>query len=81
LELGDGGNSEIDGGGPSAAYKIVGHCSILLEKLKELASPSIFVRGHAFLRGLQNQQPTEMASLLLHMLAHLLSTLGKRIAE
>jgi hypothetical protein len=54
---------------------------IMLEKLQDLASPSIFVGGHVFLRGLQNQQPTEMASLLLHMLAHLLSTLGERIPE
>jgi hypothetical protein len=54
---------------------------ILLEKLKDLASPSIFVRGQAFLRGLQNQQPTKMASSPLHMLAHLPSTLGKRIAK
>ena len=54
---------------------------MMLEKLQDLASPSIFVLGHAFLRGLQNQQPTEMASLLLHMLAPLLSTLGERIPK
>jgi hypothetical protein len=54
---------------------------VLLEKLKDLASPSAFVGGQAFLRGLQNQQPPEMASLLLHMLAHLPSTLGQRLTK
>jgi hypothetical protein len=54
---------------------------IMLENLKHLASPSIFVGGQAFLRGLHNKQPPQMASLLLHMLAHLPSELGDRIAK
>jgi hypothetical protein len=30
---------------------------VMLEKLEDMASPSIFVGGQVFLRGLQNQQP------------------------
>jgi hypothetical protein len=52
------------------------------ERVGQLESlPSVFIGGQAFLAGLQNQQPPEMATLLLHMLANLPSTLGERLTK
>jgi hypothetical protein len=53
----------------------------MLEKLECLALPSVFVRGQAFLRGLQNQQTPEMADVLLHMLSNLPEEIGHKISN
>jgi hypothetical protein len=44
---------------------------VLLGRLKELASPTVFAKGQAFLADLQENQALEMANLLLHMMANL----------
>jgi hypothetical protein len=54
---------------------------VMLDNLEQLASPSIFVGGHAFLRGIQNKQTPQMAHLLLHILSILSEEIGHKIAE
>jgi hypothetical protein len=80
-EPGDGENPDINGGDPSAAYKPVGHCPCYAGETQGFGLTLIFVGGHAFHRGLQKEQPPQMATLLLHMMANLLYELGDRIAK
>jgi hypothetical protein len=54
---------------------------VMLDSLEQLALPSIFVGGHAFLRGIQNKQTPKMASLLLHILSTLPGEIGHKIAK
>jgi hypothetical protein len=53
----------------------------MLDKIKDLASPSIFVWGQTFLRGLQNEKAPKMATLLLHILSTLLEEIGHKITN
>jgi hypothetical protein len=53
----------------------------MLDSLEQLASPSIFVGGHALLRGIQNKQTPQMAHVLLHILSTLPGEIGHKIAE
>jgi hypothetical protein len=53
----------------------------MAEKLECLASPTVFVGGQAFLRGLQNKQTPQMAGLLLHMLSTLPNEIGQKLSK
>jgi hypothetical protein len=48
----------------------------MLDKVKELASPSLYVAGKAFLRGLQSQDALQLGNLLLHII----NTLPRELA-
>jgi hypothetical protein len=54
---------------------------VMLHKLKELASPSIYVAGQAFLKGLQGQDAPMMANILLHIINTLLEEIGLKITD
>jgi hypothetical protein len=54
---------------------------VMLNKLKELASPSIYVAGQAFLKGLQNQDAPTMANLLLQIIISLPEEIGLKITN
>jgi hypothetical protein len=54
---------------------------VMLDKFEDLASPSIFVGGQAFLRGLQNEEAPRMATLLLHILSTLSEEIGHKMAD
>jgi hypothetical protein len=45
---------------------------VMLNKVEELASPSLYVAGKAFLRGLQSEDALQSANLLLHIINTLL---------
>jgi hypothetical protein len=54
---------------------------VMLNKLEELASPSIYVAGQAFLKGLQGQDAPTMANILLHIINTLLEEIGLMIPD
>jgi hypothetical protein len=53
----------------------------MLDSLEQLASPSIFVGGHAFLRGIQNKRTPQLAPLLLHIMSTLSEEIWHKISE
>jgi hypothetical protein len=54
---------------------------VILNKLKELASPSIYVAGQAFLKGLQGQDAPTMVNVLLHIINTLAEEIGLKITD
>jgi hypothetical protein len=55
----------------------------MLTKLKELASPSLYIAGHANIRGLQSPSPDALQAvgLIIHLIQNLLEELTPKLTD